>query len=1015
MTVDLGRVVPINKGAYKSSETYALNHLVIWNNNLYWHVGQNETAGVDPTDTDVWLLVVDIASVYGRLNSALSSMEDEITAMRAAVGTPLTATSAEGMTDHEKIYVYVGTSTASLTNGHWYFYDGEAWADGGTYNSTALSTDTTLSVSGAAADAKVTGMYAGALRTAQKPELGLAQGGINSANGRATTTNYDYRCRSDYIQVPAFGVDVGSDSGTLRFYVFAYATAAAADYTGALTDSWVSSYHAALTAGQYIRVAIKYADDSAITPDDCEGDVVITAYAPTDETMSMKWAAADAAETGRELDSLAQSIGWIAEDVSAGLQTNRTVRANGNVLKDNDYKASELKRNASWKAIEVKANADAQAIVSLLTESIAAKASGTAAPFATGETGRHEIPAGTTLQLTLPTDCAVISVTVDSNGTDNTPEYLNSIYTGAHGPTLLDLIAGSRGEAVTGFVPIPLSAYTAFNGTVFDYGQDGDFRFGVKISGSSYKSIEIPWDSSWGEIVIKAREERSAVVSLLASSINGASDGDEVTFATGETQRHIIPRGSIGRISAEGITGIAYLCITTKSSGNDMTPEYAAAVPSGAQQPTMLTVAADLRDCIRDVPENIGVLNVICRAHQMTRAQFVTAAELPRQGDRGDQEEGVRVYGIPYSSLREEVNYVGECVSLETFFTAALNPNSYLYTRSVTTNNGKTYYGLVCSSFCDYCLGFEKTIPVSNDYPLMEDMERLENQTTYGLKLGDILWTHGHVRIVTDIWRDSRGRIKDVEICEAWSPNCREEHYSAAGIQDMLDGGYVAYRYKKIWSVPYTPSPWVHVEDETGTPTWNTVLSPRRGDKANWLADEDVEIDVTDQGDYTQYKLYKDTTLIETEDIPAGIGTADPVIVLTSLEGGKYKLCLTDGENDSGYVYFIVVDPTITWEALDTTTGRIHVTFSCGQGTVVSVAWNNGDSTSSGYKSVLDVQELTAAQIAAGEATVQKGAYKYLMRVMIRTDYGLWGSELTEVDAGTEWATNPYDEDGGDD
>lgn len=71
-------------------------------------------------------------------------------------GYPFTAATAAAMTDTSKIYVYVGSETGYV-NGNWYYNNGTAWVSGGVYNSTALETDTTLTVSGAAADAKVTG------------------------------------------------------------------------------------------------------------------------------------------------------------------------------------------------------------------------------------------------------------------------------------------------------------------------------------------------------------------------------------------------------------------------------------------------------------------------------------------------------------------------------------------------------------------------------------------------------------------------------------------------------------------------------------------------------------------------------------------------------------------------------------------------------------------------------------------------------------------------------------------
>ena len=95
------------------------------------------------------------------LEGQLEATRVDLNNMRAAVGSPLTATTTSAMTNTSKVYVYTGTTTTvsgvTFTAGNWYYHDGTKWQLGGTYNETALETDTTLTVSGAAADAKVTG------------------------------------------------------------------------------------------------------------------------------------------------------------------------------------------------------------------------------------------------------------------------------------------------------------------------------------------------------------------------------------------------------------------------------------------------------------------------------------------------------------------------------------------------------------------------------------------------------------------------------------------------------------------------------------------------------------------------------------------------------------------------------------------------------------------------------------------------------------------------------------------
>ena len=86
----------------------------------------------------------------------VTSIQSEIAGLQAAIGSPLVANEAADMTDTDKIYVYTGSETG-YTAGDWYYYDGSDWVDGGVYNSVAVQTDTSLTQSGMAADAKATG------------------------------------------------------------------------------------------------------------------------------------------------------------------------------------------------------------------------------------------------------------------------------------------------------------------------------------------------------------------------------------------------------------------------------------------------------------------------------------------------------------------------------------------------------------------------------------------------------------------------------------------------------------------------------------------------------------------------------------------------------------------------------------------------------------------------------------------------------------------------------------------
>lgn len=92
------------------------------------------------------------------VESAKALVNASLNQIKNGYGYPFTAATAAAMTDVTKIYVYTGNEVG-YTNGNWYYYNGSTWVSGGVYNATALETDKTLTVSGAAADAKVVGDF----------------------------------------------------------------------------------------------------------------------------------------------------------------------------------------------------------------------------------------------------------------------------------------------------------------------------------------------------------------------------------------------------------------------------------------------------------------------------------------------------------------------------------------------------------------------------------------------------------------------------------------------------------------------------------------------------------------------------------------------------------------------------------------------------------------------------------------------------------------------------------------
>lgn len=411
---------------------------------------------------------------------------------------------------------------------------------------------------------------------------------------------------------------------------------------------------------------------------------------------------------------------------------------------------------------------------------------------------------------------------------------------------------------------------------------------------------------------------------------------------------------------------------------------------------------------IHDVPKNIGVLNVIRRAYQMSKLTYAPVANLPTQVNTetypGYVPSGTKVTGVMYSSVRTEGLYVPQCVSLDSYMTALLNPNSYIYTKTESSPhyNALTYYGAVCSSMVAWCYGIDDVIPTTVSFDTYDGMEVIEDQSPYGLELGAMLnKSDDHIVIVTDIVRDHRGIIKRVELIDqtniASHPMTRTRTWSPENVQTyLLNEGYVAYKYRYIYKVPYTPDPWVNLESEVEDPTYNTFLSPRRGECANWRSGETVEIDVLDAGSYTDAIL-----CTVTDELLGAVMSSTPVITgdvlrYSALGYGNYAVYLTDGTTNSEAVLFNVVDSTASY----TPTGdrKVTVLYSSHMGTPASISFCEADASDSDYKAVRAFHVLTSEEIIAGMAMVEAPqSGNWLMKVMFKTAFGLYSSDLTLV------------------
>lgn len=890
-----------------------------------------------------------------------------------------------------------------------------------------LGTDTTLSTSGMAADAAATGLIKSAtnsfFRTGET-EVSWVRGGLYSATGGESTSSKDKRCRTGGI--PITGQTIVSDD-SVRFYVYFYSgTPSTSTYLGN-TGNWVTVCDVdALMKASYpdavqIRVLGSMADDGQIG-DGTGTDLseftdhihIMEKYVPISDHPLIFKSAVIASDT--DFNSVTDSGMYQAASGEITDSNNRPTSVSGIVIvmpgnnntrlmqvyqsvTNNTYVRSRYQGNwTSWKKI-------ADSAIQTLTENDDLDD--------VTDSGIYFV-SSSSIPENMPADIGGIVVVFSYNKT-----YMIQIYSNAEHDFYV------RNGITSGFTDW-------FN---MAYKEKGRIALNI-VKGS--------WMNNGGRATNVKSLCHDAMLQLIPGSVLEfyLDPGWTYTIWEGNSSTSITKTAHLSKNRLHQVS-MPYVALQFNKFVNDESVDLSV---DDFDESVVVYTSGDTMETTNeveyhDMPASQGQLNVVYRAYQMSNIAYTPKATLPMHGGGSksvtimDTAPGTELEGVTYSSMRERLAYVPQAVSFHSFRTMIENPNSYIYTRHYEQGapasgvdytsgydyNSRCYAGTVCSATVGYCYGIEDAILTTISFDSYPGFTKLPDsqQNPFALKIGDMLNRSGdHIVIVTDIVRTERGKIKRIEVSEAFKPLCRTRAYKPTGSNSIqsryFDEEFVAYRYANIADVPYTPSPWVHIDNtETETPVYNTTLSPRLGEDSNWRYGDTVEIDVLDNSDgYTDYVVSNRSgdTVAASGAIPSG-----NLIALTGLAEGRYAARLTDGTNESDPVYFDVIRAVPTYT--DQGNRKVRVDFTSAANRTPSVIYwcgnkhyaDNPSNDSSDYKAVRAFHILTSEEISNGYAIVDEPNTqdvnrtkdtingKWLMRMGFKTAFGLFSSDLEEV------------------
>lgn len=328
-------------------------------------------------------------------------------------------------------------------------------------------------------------------------------------------------------------------------------------------------------------------------------------------------------------------------------------------------------------------------------------------------------------------------------------------------------------------------------------------------------------------------------------------------------------------------------------------------------------------------PANMGVLNAIRRARQLTDIKWTPAINTPRvsimNGD-GYEDYGyahtfvddvflsTKEYkGIPYSlssqTDADKGGFLGIDRTLENFITSAYNANSKFGTDSdKISNNAAAFYGGVCVHIVCYAFDFPNvSSPKFAGITGMSKKFDVSDGIFTNLDLCDVLIQDSHVALITDIIRNENDEVTYVEVSEItklglYNKNIQGSPFGGIArrkmwaVEDFANyfNSFGVYEYDGVENVTYTPCPYAPMINEGEfNPPYNLPV-------------------ITDMGNGVYYKATSTNPTPSVKLLIASTDWTDLIIEQTSFDGAFYS----ERINITGLTeYTYVCDPDCYYKA----------------------------------------------------------------------------------------------------